>query len=213
MSAQGVNIMTENAMVPSGWIYLSPLASAYTVAMTHGSPSPKNTFTELLPVTLPTAASASGAMIVAVREANVSGIEVPKATMVIATIGLLIPIIQPNVPANSPIKNVTSPITAKDEKNVTQPLQYPVGGKNAKIIFHGKDNPWRKKSIALGSSGQLAASSNCSCQLPVDKDNCFFCLFQRVIILLTTWLYCSSSLISMRHTFFWGYNWAVLFSF
>jgi hypothetical protein len=52
--------------------------------MTQGSPKPRNTFTELDPVTLPTASSAYLSYWAAILEANVSGMDVPMATKVIA---------------------------------------------------------------------------------------------------------------------------------
>ena len=56
----------------------------------HGSPHPKNTFTALEPVMLPTAASALSDYLAAVILANVSGKEVPRATKVIAATDSLI---------------------------------------------------------------------------------------------------------------------------
>ena len=50
------------------------------VAIIHGTPRPRNTFTELLPVMLPMAASAQSSLIAATLLANVSGSEVPSAT-------------------------------------------------------------------------------------------------------------------------------------
>lgn len=55
--------------------------------MSQGSPKPKNTLTELLPVTLPTALSAYFSCTAADLEANVSGSDVPSATNVIAVKG------------------------------------------------------------------------------------------------------------------------------
>jgi hypothetical protein len=54
--------------------------------MTQGSPRPKNTFTELEPVTLPTAESAYYDDLAATILAKVSGREVPIATIVMAVI-------------------------------------------------------------------------------------------------------------------------------
>ena len=56
------------------------------VAMTQGMPSPMNTFTELLPVTLPMALSAVFSLAAAALLAKVSGREVPRATKVMAVI-------------------------------------------------------------------------------------------------------------------------------
>lgn len=52
--------------------------------MSHGSPSPKKTLTELDPVTLPMALSACFSPTAAAFEAKVSGREVPRATKVMA---------------------------------------------------------------------------------------------------------------------------------
>ena len=57
---------------------------AYIALITHGSPRPRNTFTEFDPVTLPTAESAYSDDYAAVILAKVSGREVPIATIVIA---------------------------------------------------------------------------------------------------------------------------------
>ena len=53
-------------------------------AMVHGSPRPKNTLTELLPVTFPMALSAVFSPTAAALLANVSGRDVPSATKVMA---------------------------------------------------------------------------------------------------------------------------------
>lgn len=55
-----------------------------TAAMSHGNPRPRNTLTELLPVTFPMALSAYFSCTAAVLEAKVSGREVPRATKVMA---------------------------------------------------------------------------------------------------------------------------------
>ena len=49
--------------------------------MTQGIPRPRKTFTELLPVILPMAASAVSSLVAATLLANVSGNEVPRATV------------------------------------------------------------------------------------------------------------------------------------
>ena len=84
--------------------------------MSHGSPSPKNTFTELEPVTFPTAASAYFSYWAACILAKVSGNEVPRATKVIAVTPGLIPRTHPKRLANSPTTKVTRPITAREMK-------------------------------------------------------------------------------------------------
>jgi len=58
----------------------------YIAAITHGTPSPKNTLTELDPVIFPTAESAYYDVLAAVILAKVSGNDVPNATIVIAVI-------------------------------------------------------------------------------------------------------------------------------
>ena len=55
-------------------------------AMVQGSPSPKNTLTELLPVTLPMELSAVFSVTAAILLAKVSGKDVPSATKVMAVI-------------------------------------------------------------------------------------------------------------------------------
>ena len=54
--------------------------------MSHGSPSPRKTLTQLEPVTLPTELSADSSACAAVLDANRSGTEVPSATKVIAVL-------------------------------------------------------------------------------------------------------------------------------
>ena len=49
--------------------------------MTQGIPRPRKTFTELLPVILPMAASAVSSLVAATLLANVSGNDVPRATV------------------------------------------------------------------------------------------------------------------------------------
>ena len=52
------NSATEKAKSPAGTKYFMSLFLLHVAAITHGSPRPKNTFTEFEPVTLPTAESA-----------------------------------------------------------------------------------------------------------------------------------------------------------
>lgn len=52
------NKKTENARFPAGTTYVVLLFLFHVAAITHGSPRPKNTFTEFDPVTFPTAESA-----------------------------------------------------------------------------------------------------------------------------------------------------------
>ena len=80
------NIATEKPSLPAGTSYVLFRPAIYCALITHGRPRPKNTFTELDPVTLPTAESAYLDVLAAVILANVSGSEVPIATIVIAVI-------------------------------------------------------------------------------------------------------------------------------
>jgi len=78
--------------------------------MTHGSPRPRKTLTQLDPVTLPTAESAYGDYWAAVLLAKVSGKEVPRATRVIAVTEALRPIAHPRIVATSPTNIVMIPM-------------------------------------------------------------------------------------------------------
>lgn len=86
MIAQTRKHATVKPSAPAGTSYLELFFSAYIALITHGRPRPKKIFTELEPVTLPTAASAYSDDLAAVMLANVSGREVPIATIVIAVI-------------------------------------------------------------------------------------------------------------------------------
>lgn len=102
----------------SGKPFLPP---SHTVAITHGSPRPKKTFTELDPVTLPTAESACFSAAAAAILANVSGREVPRATKVMAVTDGKIPNTHPNKFANSPTIKVTNPINPSERKKQGNP--------------------------------------------------------------------------------------------
>jgi len=93
------------------------------VAITHGSPSPRNTLTELEPVTFPTAESAKGSAVAAAMEAKVSGSEVPRATKVMAVIDGSTLRTQPNKLANSPTTAVTIPIIPRAQMKQAHPPQ------------------------------------------------------------------------------------------
>ena len=100
--------------MPSGFYLL--LEASYVAATTHGSPSPRNTFTEFDPVTFPTAASAYFSYYAACIDAKVSGRDVPNATNVMAVTPGLIPKTHPKRLANSPTMYVTRPIKAREMK-------------------------------------------------------------------------------------------------
>merc|ERR1719265_607072 len=105
---------------------------------TQGRPWLRKPFTELLPVTLPIAASAVGSSTAATFEAKVSGREVPKATMVMAVMESLMSATQPSSVAKSPMKTVTTPIISSAVEKHSQPPQYDGGGVKAKSNFQGK---------------------------------------------------------------------------
>mmetsp|Transcript_15500 Transcript_15500/g.28478 ORF Transcript_15500/g.28478 Transcript_15500/m.28478 type:complete len:234 (-) Transcript_15500:1167-1868(-) len=139
-------------------------------AIIHGKPKPRKTFTELLPVTFPTAMSAVGSSTAATFDANVSGKEVPIATIVMAVTPGLRPRTQPSSPARSPMKPVNSPIMASATQKQSQPLQYAGGGTKANKTFHGKAMMCKVHSPAVASctwSSSLAefgrkAENHCS---------------------------------------------------
>ena len=103
-------------------------------AMTQGKPRPKNTFTELDPVTFPMELSAYFSCVAACLEANRSGKLVPRATKVIAVTESFKPTKQPKMAARSPTMAVTIPITMRAKTKVNHPPQIDGGGTQAKII-------------------------------------------------------------------------------
>ena len=84
---------------------------------------PRKTLTELDPVTLPMAESASFEDLAAVILANVSGKEVPIATRVIPVTAGLRPTTHPKTVATSPTIVVTIPIRKRATKNAAHPPQ------------------------------------------------------------------------------------------
>lgn len=102
---------TEKPNSPAGTLYGASFTDIqYVDPNAHGRPRPKNTFTELDPVTLPIAASAYSEVFAAVIEANVSGKEVPRATREMAVTDSFRYITHPKTVAISPIINVINPI-------------------------------------------------------------------------------------------------------
>ena len=126
---------TENAKLPVGTSYFLLFLDAYIALITHGSPRPKNTLTELEPVTLPTAASAYSDDLAAVTLANVSGSEVPIATIVIAVIFGGIPTTHPIVLATSPTIPVIIPMKESAIIKAGFPPPHLIGGTKENIIF------------------------------------------------------------------------------
>ena len=102
-------------------------------AISHGVPSPRNTFTELLPVTLPIDASAYFSLVAATLLAKRSGRLVPRATNVNAVTSFFKPTRQPNTEARSPMIAVKIPIMARQTTNASQPPSQEAGGTIAKI--------------------------------------------------------------------------------
>lgn len=115
VTEQAKKTITEQERLPGGVMYCSggDLVSWYVEAITHGNPRPRNTFTEFDPVTFPTAESALSDVFAAVILANVSGNEVPRATIVMAVIDLGIPTAQPHNAATSPTIAVIPPMKIK----------------------------------------------------------------------------------------------------
>lgn len=105
-------------------------------AITHGRPRPKNTFTELDPVTFPTAESAYYEDCAATLLAKVSGSEVPIATKVIAVTDCSSPATHPKTVATSPTIAVTKPINARAIMNAGNPDPIFGGGTRANRTFH-----------------------------------------------------------------------------
>ena len=127
--------------------------------MTHGSPSPKKIFTELEPVTLPTAESAYSDPCAAVTDAKVSGTEVPRATSVIAVIAGGIERTQPKSSATSPTMAVIAPTKPSAIKKAGKPPPVLTGGMIAKNIFHAIK---RKCIVASYPEGVLTIRSSSS---------------------------------------------------
>merc|ERR1719409_194631 len=107
-------------------------------AMSQGRPRPRNTLTELEPVTLPTELSAVSSCVAALLEAKVSGREVPRATKVMAVMASGRVSRQPKMLAMSATKAVSTPMYARATKKVTQPPCQLVGGTVAKMTFQPK---------------------------------------------------------------------------
>ena len=104
-------------------------------AIIQGSPNPRNTLTELLPVTFPTELSAVFSLTAAVLLAKVSGREVPRATKVMAVTGSSRPMRQPKMEARSPMRAVRTAMKPRATTKVIQPreLRKLGGGTMAKI--------------------------------------------------------------------------------
>mmetsp|Transcript_6454 Transcript_6454/g.19935 ORF Transcript_6454/g.19935 Transcript_6454/m.19935 type:complete len:236 (-) Transcript_6454:2233-2940(-) len=137
-----------------------------------GRPRPRKTFTELLPVTLPTELSALASCCAATFEAKVSGKLVPRATSVMAVISSGMPMQQPRRAARSLTSAVTRPIMPRAKMKQSQPPQRPGGGMIAKRSFQTSETAWTHHSAgpAFACSSKLplqqTAAANCSHHCP-----------------------------------------------
>eukprot|EP00732_Lithocolla_globosa_P002316 Lithocolla_globosa_v1_NODE_1489_length_2538_cov_14.496979.p2 type:complete len:119 gc:universal NODE_1489_length_2538_cov_14.496979:427-783(+) len=95
----------------------------------------------------------------AVRDATVSGREVPNATIVMAVTESFKPRLQPRSVAKSLIRVVTPPIMERDTTKVKYPPKNLVGGQIANKTFHGK--VIQCMICVNKSSGISKASRNC----------------------------------------------------
>ena len=127
--------------------------------MTHGRPSPKKIFTELDPVTFPTAESAYSDPCAAVTDAKVSGTEVPRATSVMAVIAGGILNTHPKSSATSPTMAVMAPTNPRAMKKAGKPPPVLTGGMIAKNIFQVIK---RKCMIASDNEGAAIIRSSSS---------------------------------------------------
>mmetsp|Transcript_28735 Transcript_28735/g.72731 ORF Transcript_28735/g.72731 Transcript_28735/m.72731 type:complete len:325 (+) Transcript_28735:696-1670(+) len=139
-------------------------------ARVHGSPTPRKTLTELLPVTLTMEASAVGSSVAAILDAKRSGMEVPRATNVMPVIMPSMSSTQPKISARSAMRAVTRPMKKREPTKQTQPPRYWLEGQRAKSSFHGSATMWKTQSrtVAYFWSSQLPLHStelaNCSRQ-------------------------------------------------
>lgn len=154
---------TEKTRSPAGTVQSLPSCSRYqyVVAIAHGSPSPKKTFTEFDPVTLPIAASAQSEVLAAVILAKVSGSEVPKATRVIAVTESLIPATHPRTVAISPITRVTQPMKNNEAPKHPYPPQQFGGGIVANTNLQKMAANYQMASQRVTSSRIISSSLIC----------------------------------------------------
>mmetsp|Transcript_136944 Transcript_136944/g.355606 ORF Transcript_136944/g.355606 Transcript_136944/m.355606 type:complete len:303 (-) Transcript_136944:1255-2163(-) len=135
-----------------------PCTCQKTAAIVQGTPRPRKTLTELLPVTFTMDASAVGSSFAAEIEAKRSGIEVPKATKVIAVMISGTSNTQPNNSAKSETPAVNKAMPSSEATKHSQPPPRHVGGKSAKSAFQGK--------AMMCISQSLGDASCCSSALP-----------------------------------------------
>mmetsp|Transcript_19138 Transcript_19138/g.42784 ORF Transcript_19138/g.42784 Transcript_19138/m.42784 type:complete len:263 (-) Transcript_19138:1962-2750(-) len=142
----------------------APLVDQYSAAKNQGIPRPRKTLTELEPVMFTMEASAKGSFSAAVFEANVSGIEVPSATNVMAVTEGISPRQQPICEAMSLMRAVSIPIIASETMKHSQPPPRAGGGVSAPKSFHGSAITNIMKENAVVPS-KVSASENCAHQL------------------------------------------------
>jgi hypothetical protein len=118
--------------------------------MHQGSPSPRKTLTELEPVMLPIELSAVGSWSAAMREASVSGSDVPSATRLMAATDGGMPMQHERTVVVSSRKKVMMPIRAIESTKHGYPIHSPAGGRSAPSTFHTTETRCRAQSEALG---------------------------------------------------------------
>jgi len=121
------------------------------VAKHHGSPRPRNTLTQLLPVTFPMELSAVWSSSAAVFDASVSGKLVPNATKVIAVMSSEKPMLHPSKLAKSPIHAVTVPIQANASAKHGHPPNKDAGGTDTNTTFQTKHRQCMIQSVRPAS--------------------------------------------------------------
>mmetsp|Transcript_57565 Transcript_57565/g.175359 ORF Transcript_57565/g.175359 Transcript_57565/m.175359 type:complete len:342 (-) Transcript_57565:678-1703(-) len=139
---------------------VAPCMAQYIADIVHERPIPKNTLTELLPVTFTIDASAHSSWQAAVLEANKSGMEVPRATKVMAVIESSMPTTHPKSSAKSITQHVSPPMTAKDiMKHGQPPAKFDGGTTTAIGAFQGT----LAMCIAQSSVEGVSSSSSTTC--------------------------------------------------
>lgn len=144
----------------------------------------------------PTAESAFLDWRAAVTDANVSGREVPRATIVIAVTDWGIMKQHPIRLANSPTMSVTRPIQMRAPVNAAHPLQYFGGGIVAKTSFQPIAQKWKKASSPSISSMSPSSESRLGPRIRAFL-NCpaqdYSCWSRRKLSILNSASCCSST--------------------
>mmetsp|Transcript_39057 Transcript_39057/g.112208 ORF Transcript_39057/g.112208 Transcript_39057/m.112208 type:complete len:325 (-) Transcript_39057:677-1651(-) len=132
--------------------------------MLHGTPSPRKTLTELLPVTFTIEASAVGSSLAADKEAKRSGIEVPSATKVIAVMMSGTSRTQPKSSARSETHAVSNAMPSNAATKHGHPPPKQTGGQQSeKKSFHGETKTcatrWLTEGLDFPSSSSPSPAS------------------------------------------------------